>query len=142
MVEEKKTFIKKSINIILVPSQRYQDSRHILQNPKVPRNVMGFSNRAKTFTPLNYLSSDSHESMWLKIKLFYRGAVYIQIIRSSKFLCAITEAHDIVRNCWFYKRCLESWCLWLGTKTIVCFFCKCFIIYHFILNFLPQMWHL
>ena len=44
---------KKSIHIILVPSQRYQDSKHLLQNPKVPRSVMGFSNRAKTFTPLN-----------------------------------------------------------------------------------------
>ena len=40
----------------LVPSQRYQDSRHLLQNPKVPKNVMGFNNRAQTFTPLNYLS--------------------------------------------------------------------------------------
>ena len=44
---------------ILVPSQRYQDSWHLLQNPKVPRNVMGFSNCAHTFTPLNYLGWDS-----------------------------------------------------------------------------------
>ena len=42
---------------ILVPSQRYQDSKHILQGPNVPRNVMGFSNRSKkTFTPLIFLS--------------------------------------------------------------------------------------
>ena len=27
-----------------------------------------------------------------------QGAVYIQIIRSSKFLCAITEAHDVPMN--------------------------------------------
>ena len=53
-VDEK--ILSKNINNILVPSQRYQDSRHLLQNPKVPRNVMGFSNRAQTFTPLNYLS--------------------------------------------------------------------------------------
>ena len=45
MVDEKNIY-KKSIKIILVPSQ----------NPKVPRNVMGFSNRAQTFTPLNDLS--------------------------------------------------------------------------------------
>ena len=31
------------------------------------------------------------------------GSVYIQIIRTSKSLCAITEAHDIVRNCWVLK---------------------------------------
>ena len=29
---------------------------------------------------------------------FIEGAVYIQIIRSSKSLCAITEAHDAPRN--------------------------------------------
>ena len=54
--EDEKNIYKNSINIILVPSQRYQDSRHPLQNPKVSRNVMSFSNRAQTFTPLNYLS--------------------------------------------------------------------------------------
>ena len=58
MVDEK-NINKKSINIILVPSQRYQDSRHLLQNPKVPRNVMGFSNRAQRFTGSNYLDVDS-----------------------------------------------------------------------------------
>ena len=30
---DEKTFTKKSMNIISVPSQRYQDSRHLLQNP-------------------------------------------------------------------------------------------------------------
>ena len=58
MVDEK-NINKKSINIILVPSQRYQDSRHLLQNPKVPRNLMGFSNRAQRFTGSNYLDVDS-----------------------------------------------------------------------------------
>ena len=48
--------LQKKKKIILVPNQRYLDSRHLLQNPKVCRNVMGFSNRAQTFTPLNYLS--------------------------------------------------------------------------------------
>ena len=50
---------KKKPKHILVPSQRYHDSRHILQNPKVPRNIMGFSHRAQTFTFLNHLSWDS-----------------------------------------------------------------------------------
>ena len=31
-------------------SKIYQDSRHLLQNPKVPKNVMGFSNHAQRCT--------------------------------------------------------------------------------------------
>ena len=54
-----KNINKKIINIVLVPSQRYQDSRHLLQNPKVPRTVMGFNNRAQRFTGSNYLDVDS-----------------------------------------------------------------------------------
>ena len=49
----------KKAQAILGPSQRYQDTRHLLQNPKVPRIVMGFSNCAQPFNPLNYLCSDS-----------------------------------------------------------------------------------
>ena len=48
----KKPFAKNT-NIILVTSQRYQDSRHLLQNLKVPENVMGFSNHAQRFTGPN-----------------------------------------------------------------------------------------
>ena len=55
----KKTLTKKSKNIILVPSQRYQDSRHLLKKPKVARNVMGFSNRTQRFTGSNNLDGDS-----------------------------------------------------------------------------------
>ena len=44
---------------ILVWSQRYQDSRHPLQNPTVPNYVIGFSNRAQRFTGSNYLDVDS-----------------------------------------------------------------------------------
>ena len=44
---------------ILVLSQRYQDSRHFLQNPTVANYVMGFSNPAQRITLLNYLSEDS-----------------------------------------------------------------------------------
>ena len=58
MADEKNIY-KKSMNFILVPSQRYQDSRHLLKNPKVPRSVMGFSNRAQRFTGSNYLDVDS-----------------------------------------------------------------------------------
>ena len=56
IVDDETFTTKKSINTILIPNQKYQDSRHLLQNPKVPRNVTGFSNSAQTFTPLNYLS--------------------------------------------------------------------------------------
>ena len=55
-VQDEKNIYKKSLTIILVPSQRYPDSRHLLQNPKVLRDVMGFSNRGQRFTLLNYLS--------------------------------------------------------------------------------------
>ena len=44
---------------ILVPCQRYQDSRHILENQTVPNYVMSFSNRAQRFTGSNYLDVDS-----------------------------------------------------------------------------------
>ena len=57
MVDEK-TFPKKSMSIILVASQRYQNSRHLLQSPKVPWSVMGFRNRAQRFTGSNYLDLD------------------------------------------------------------------------------------
>ena len=56
--ENLKTHAKKH-NDSLVPSQRYQDSRHLLQNPTFPNYVMGFSNRAQRFTGSNYLNVDS-----------------------------------------------------------------------------------
>ena len=54
-----KKHLQKNINIVLGPSQRYLDSRHLLHNPKVPRTVMGFNNRAQIFTGYNYLDVDS-----------------------------------------------------------------------------------
>ena len=45
--------------MILVPSQKYQDSIHLLQNPKVSRNIMGFNNCAQRFTGSNYLVVDN-----------------------------------------------------------------------------------
>ena len=44
---------------ILVPGQRKKDSRHLLQNPKVSKNVMGFNNHAKISTPPYYLDVDN-----------------------------------------------------------------------------------
>ena len=45
---------KKSTNIFFVPSQRYQDPRHLFQNPNVHHRIMGFSNRAQWFTTPYY----------------------------------------------------------------------------------------
>ena len=42
MVDEK-NITKKSKNIFLVSSQRYQDSSHLLPNPKVPLGPRGTS---------------------------------------------------------------------------------------------------
>ena len=39
--------------------QRYQDSRHLLRNPKAPKSVMGFNNHAQRFTGSNYFDVDS-----------------------------------------------------------------------------------
>ena len=43
----------------LVPGRRYRDSRHLLQNPKAPKNVMGFINRIQRSTPPYYLDVDN-----------------------------------------------------------------------------------
>ena len=62
MIQEKKKIEKhvtKKYKHTLVPSQRYQDSRHLLQNPAVPKYVIGFSNCAQRFTGSNYLDEDS-----------------------------------------------------------------------------------
>ena len=55
----RKNISKKSIYIILVPSQRYQDFWQLLQNPKFPKNVLGFSNHAQRFSPPYYLYVDN-----------------------------------------------------------------------------------
>ena len=39
-----KTFTKKAQHFFGVSSLRYQDFRNILQNPKVPKNVIGSNN--------------------------------------------------------------------------------------------------
>ena len=56
---DEKTFAKKNTMVVSVPRQRYQESRHLFQNPKVHQSVMGFSNRAQRFTTPHYLDVDS-----------------------------------------------------------------------------------
>ena len=43
MVHEK-TYTNKAQDFFLISCRRYQDFRRILQNPKVPKNVMGSNN--------------------------------------------------------------------------------------------------
>ena len=75
-----------SINIVLVPSKRYQDSRHLLQNPKVPRTVRGFNNRTQRFTGSNYLDVDTpFTGIILELSLFYQCQFYSVLIDNSTF---------------------------------------------------------
>ena len=51
MIQEKKEIAKhmpKKHKHSLVPIQRYQDSRHLLQNPTVPNYVIDFSKNMKS----------------------------------------------------------------------------------------------
>ena len=68
MVHEK-TFTNKAHSFVWVSCRRYPDFRHILQNPKVPKNVMGShqrdskipaEKRDKKFKKKIQLSHDSH----------------------------------------------------------------------------------
>ena len=43
-IVHQRTFTKKAPNFFLAPCWRYQDTIHLLQNPKLPRNTMGFNN--------------------------------------------------------------------------------------------------
>ena len=45
--------------LIFDPSQRYQDSRNLLQNPKVSKNNIGFNNSVQSFTTPYYLDVHS-----------------------------------------------------------------------------------
>ena len=49
-------FVKKNTSIFWF---LVEDSRHLLQNPKVPKNVMGFNNHALKCTPPYHLDVDN-----------------------------------------------------------------------------------
>ena len=60
---EKREIVKhlqKKDKHILDPSQRCQDSRHLLQNPKVLKSIMSFNNHAQSFTGPIYLDEENH----------------------------------------------------------------------------------
>ena len=56
---ESQNTCKQSTSIFWVPGRRYQDSRHLLLNPKVPKNVIGFNNHAQRSTTPYYLYVDN-----------------------------------------------------------------------------------
>ena len=96
---------KKNHKHILIPSQRYQESRNLLLNPKVPKNVMGFSNRAQTFTPLNYLSWDSP----LPINRTKSKTEYTDV-------CYLTKVPRLVRD-----NFRDIWSRHMGRRKLLCF---------------------
>ena len=60
---ESQNTCKKSTSIFWI-LKRYQDSRHLLQNPKVPKNVMGFNNHVHRSTLPYYLDLDILPKSW------------------------------------------------------------------------------
>ena len=44
-IVHQRTFTKKAPIFCVAPCRRYQDTIHILQHPKLPRNTVGFNNR-------------------------------------------------------------------------------------------------
>ena len=47
--------------------KKYQHFRHLVHNPTVPKNVMGFSNHAERFTGPNYLEVNSVDNSASKL---------------------------------------------------------------------------
>ena len=84
---------------ILVPGQRYQDSRHLFQNPKVSKNIMGFNNHAQRSTPPYYLDVDNpltisfYISLVLQICWIFNYLIVIFGIFLASFVlkCSITR---------------------------------------------------
>ena len=77
-----KTHTKKH-KLIYDPSQRYQDSRHIFQNPKVHQSVMGLSNHAQSFTTPYYLYVNSS---FKKLKKFKVRLHIVSIVLSNSLI--------------------------------------------------------
>ena len=73
-----KNISKKFSYIILVSSQRYQDFRQLLQNPKVPKIVLGFSNHAQRFTPPYYLDVDN--PLWISCSVGLLPQKYLKML--------------------------------------------------------------
>ena len=58
---------------ILVPGQGYQDFRHLLLNPKVSKNVMGFNNHAQIPAPPYYLDVDNPFQRASKVDYWFKS---------------------------------------------------------------------
>ena len=66
-IEHHRKFTKKAPNFVWAPCGRYQDITHLLLNPKLPTNAMGFNN--------HNLSNKTLKHRALKIYLFYHSNV-------------------------------------------------------------------
>ena len=106
--------MQKKHNHSLALSQRYQDSRHLLQNPTVPKYFMGFSNRAQIFTPLNYLSLDSpFLKIWNYVKrkgsspLNFRLTLYNDSNTVTSICCTVLHYTTVQCNEIFRIQCNE-----------------------------------
>ena len=91
-----KNISKKSTYIILVPSQRYQDFWQLLQNPKVPKIVLGFSNHAQRFTPPYYLDVDNPFKNNLRKRVMIKQ---IKLYTNIPFNCDVCQEHLYTKNC-------------------------------------------
>ena len=67
-----------------------------------------------------------------------RKYLFFWIIRWSRSLCMIIEVHDVLKNFWIFKRCLESWYLRPGTKICLWFICIGFAILCSLLTYFPH----
>ena len=68
--ENHKKYAKKH-KIFFGSNWSYQDPWHILQNPKLPKNIIGFSSHAQKFTGPNYLDVDSAVFYCACLQLFW-----------------------------------------------------------------------
>ena len=106
-----KNINKKSLNIILVPSQRYQDSRHLLQNPKVPRNVSPLPEYKSLLHPDKHFDSQDLE-MTSKNGAKFCGRSKLCRKKQSWKLLALQQSLLKLSNCpgnscWIQSRAVQ-----------------------------------
>ena len=116
MVHEK-TLAKKHIHY-LIPSPSYQDFWQLLQNPKVPKIVLGLSNHAQRFTPPYYLDVDNpfnKKFMSLSSCLF---SCSVWVPRSCIFFSPIFNTHCHNLHIDFFSLCrnflVELFFVWIA----------------------------
>ena len=82
---------------------------------------------------------DMQDSLVLEEDMLLKLAVSTQKFREVYGSARLLKPMTFLETLAFCKRCLESWYFDWEPKYCLCFCCKRFFVYHFILNFLPQM---